>query len=93
MIPIKYELIVCWSEADDAFIVEVSELAGCIADGQSYAEAVANAEIIIQDMFSKWFDTIRTGRYLIAVTVTNDLTKRHWIITAYTARKLTGGNS
>ena len=44
-------------------------------------------------MFSKWFDTIRTGRYLIAVTVTDDLTERHWIITAYTARKLTGGNS
>ncbi|BBC22676.1 hypothetical protein [Pseudanabaena sp. ABRG5-3] len=39
------------------------------------------------------FDTIRTGRYLIAVTVTDDLTKRHWIITTYTARKITGGNS
>jgi hypothetical protein len=44
-------------------------------------------------MFSKWFDTIRTGRYLIVVTVTDNLTERHWIITAYTARKLTGGNS
>lgn len=44
-------------------------------------------------MFSKWFDTIRTGRYLIAVTVTDKLTKRYWIITAYTARKLTGVNS
>ena len=55
MIPIKYKLIVCWSEADDAFIVEVSELAGCMADGQSYAEAVANAEIIIQE----WIETAK----------------------------------
>jgi predicted RNase H-like HicB family nuclease len=53
MTPIKYELIVYWSAADEAFIVEVPELSGCMADGQSYAEAVANAEIIIQE----WIET------------------------------------
>jgi predicted RNase H-like HicB family nuclease len=33
--------------------VEVPELAGCMADGNSYAEAVANAELVIQ----KWLET------------------------------------
>jgi len=42
-------------------------------------------------LFSKWFDTIRTGRYFIVVTVTDTSSARYWIVTAYTARKLTGG--
>jgi hypothetical protein len=44
-------------------------------------------------LFSKWFDTIRTGRYLIVITVSDLETNRPWIITAYTARKLAGGIS
>ena len=35
-IPVKYELIIYWSESDQAFIVEVPELPGCMADGQTY---------------------------------------------------------
>lgn len=50
---IKYELIIYWSEVDSAFIVEVPELPGCMADGQSYQEAVQNAEVIIQE----WLET------------------------------------
>lgn len=49
----KYELILFWSEEDQAFIVEVPELPGCMADGDSYAEAVANAEKVIQE----WIQT------------------------------------
>lgn len=49
----KYELIIYWSEADSAFIVEVPELPGCAADGESYQEAVQNAEVVIQE----WIDT------------------------------------
>jgi hypothetical protein len=41
-------------------------------------------------LFYKWFDTIRTGRYLIVITVSDIESNRHWIITAYTARKLAG---
>jgi hypothetical protein len=41
--------------------------------------------------FSKWFDSIRTGRYLVVVIISDDNPVRHWIITAYTARKLSGG--
>ena len=49
----RYELIIYWSEEDDAFIVEVPELAGCMADGRTYQEAVANAEGIIRE----WLET------------------------------------
>ena len=52
---IKYEMIIYWSHEDNAFIVEVPELPGCMADGQTYLEAVANAEIVIQE----WIDTAR----------------------------------
>ena len=46
----NYEIIVYWSIEDRAFIAEVPELAGCIADSQTYIEAVKNAEIAIEDM-------------------------------------------
>ena len=49
----KYELILFWSEEDQAFIAEVPELPGCMADGASYTEAVANAEKVIQE----WIQT------------------------------------
>lgn len=51
----KYEIIIYWSEVDDAFVAEVPELAGCIADGSTHQEALANAEIIIQE----WIETAR----------------------------------
>ena len=50
---IKHELIIYWSESDQAFIVEVPELPGCMADGQTYVEAVTNAEVVI----SEWIET------------------------------------
>ena len=50
---IKYELILYWSEVDQSFIVEVPELSGCAADGETYQEAVQNAEVMIQ----QWIET------------------------------------
>ncbi len=50
---IKYEVIIYWSEADQAFIAEVPELPGCATDGATYREALANAEVIIQE----WLET------------------------------------
>lgn len=51
----RYEMIIYWSDEDDAFVVEVPELPGCAADGRTYSEAVANAEIVI----GEWIDTAR----------------------------------
>jgi predicted RNase H-like HicB family nuclease len=52
---IKYELIIYWSEEDRAFIVEVPELPGCMADGQTYELAVANTRQVIEE----WIATAR----------------------------------
>jgi predicted RNase H-like HicB family nuclease len=49
----RYEMVIYWSQEDQAFIVEVPELPGCITDGRTYQEAVANAEVII----SEWIET------------------------------------
>lgn len=51
----KYERIIYWSEADQKFIVEVPELAGCMADGITAVEALENVEIII----SEWIETAK----------------------------------
>ena len=51
----KYEVIIYWSEEDQAFIAEVPELPGCAADGQTYQEALANAEVVIQE----WLETLK----------------------------------
>jgi predicted RNase H-like HicB family nuclease len=45
----KYEIIIYWSEEDDAYLAEVPELPGCMADGGTYQEALGNAEGIIQE--------------------------------------------
>ena len=52
---IKYELIVYWSDEDSAFVVDVPELSGCMADGQTYEEAVRNAQVVIEE----WIETAR----------------------------------
>lgn len=52
---IQYEIILYWSQEDQAFIALVPELPGCAADGATYQEAVANAEVVIQE----WIETAR----------------------------------
>ena len=52
---IKYELIIYWSEEDNAFIAEVPELPGCMADGASYKEALDNVEVIAKE----WLEVAR----------------------------------
>jgi len=50
---IQYEIILYWSQEDQAFIAEVPELPGCAADGATYQEALANAEVVIRE----WIET------------------------------------
>ena len=49
----KYEIIIFWSEEDGAYLAEVPELPGCMADGQTYREALEKAEVIIRE----WIET------------------------------------
>lgn len=55
----KYEIILYWSNEDQAFIAEAPELAGCAADGLTRQEALANAETVI----AEWIETaLELGR-------------------------------
>lgn len=49
----RCEGIISWSEEDNAFLAKVPELAGCMADGVTYAEALANVETVIRE----WIQT------------------------------------
>ncbi|QKK02846.1 MAG: type II toxin-antitoxin system HicB family antitoxin [Pseudomonadota bacterium] len=51
----RYEIIIFWSEEDNAFIAEVPELPGCQAHGESQGEALKNAQQAIE----LWLDTAR----------------------------------
>ena len=51
----NYEIILYWSNQDNAFIAEVPELPGCMADGASRIDALRNAETII----SEWIETAK----------------------------------
>lgn len=51
---LKYEIIIWWSDEDDAFISEVPELPGCTAHGPTCADAARE----IQVAMSLWIDTV-----------------------------------
>jgi predicted RNase H-like HicB family nuclease len=51
----RYEIIMYWSEEDQAVIAEVPELSGCAADGTTYQEALANVQVII----TEWIETAK----------------------------------
>ncbi len=51
----KYEVIIYWSEEDQAYISEVRELPGCMADGNDYNEALQNVQTVINE----WIETAK----------------------------------
>jgi len=51
----RYEVIIYWSEEDNAYIAEVPELPGCMTDGATYKEALKNVEVIIDE----WIETAK----------------------------------
>jgi predicted RNase H-like HicB family nuclease len=52
----KYEVIIYWSAENNAYIAEVPELPGCMADGFTYEEALKNAQVII----GEWIETAKS---------------------------------
>jgi predicted RNase H-like HicB family nuclease len=67
----RYEMIIWWSDEDEAFIVDVPELPGCMAHGNTRAKAIANAE----EAVTVWIETAKAdgikvpsprGRLLVA---------------------------
>ncbi|MHB1376215.1 MAG: type II toxin-antitoxin system HicB family antitoxin [Candidatus Humimicrobiaceae bacterium] len=51
----KYEIIIYWSNEDEAYIAEVPELPGCMADGKTYNELLENVTQVIKE----WMATAR----------------------------------
>ena len=49
----KYEVILYWSNEDNSYIAEVPELAGCMADGETMAEALENIHTVMEE----WLET------------------------------------
>jgi predicted RNase H-like HicB family nuclease len=49
----KYEIIIYWSEVDSAFIAQVPGLPGCMADGDTHQDALANVQRVIDE----WIET------------------------------------
>jgi len=54
----EYSLVIHWSTEDNAFIAEVPELAGCMADGRTYSEVMRNVEVVI----AEWIETAQLRR-------------------------------
>lgn len=52
---VKYEVILYWSNEDEAFVAEVPELLGCMAHGSTQETALANVKEAIQ----LWIDTAK----------------------------------
>jgi predicted RNase H-like HicB family nuclease len=52
---VKYEVIIYWSPQDAAFLAEVPELPGCMADGATHQDALANLEVVVEE----WIATAR----------------------------------
>jgi predicted RNase H-like HicB family nuclease len=51
----RYEVIIYWSNEDKAFIAEIPELPGCVADGKTYKEALDNVAVISRE----WIETAK----------------------------------
>jgi predicted RNase H-like HicB family nuclease len=51
----KYEIIIYWSNEDNAFIAEVPELPGCLAHGETPEKALKSAKEAIR----LWIDTAK----------------------------------
>jgi predicted RNase H-like HicB family nuclease len=49
----QYKVVIYWSPEDEAYIAEVPELAGCMADGATYLESLSNVQIIMEE----WIQT------------------------------------
>ena len=51
----RYEMVIWWSEPDNAYVVDVPELPGCMAHGKTRTAAIKNAE----DAIAFWIKTAK----------------------------------
>ncbi len=51
----KYEKIIYWSDEDDCFVIDVPELPGCMAHGDTEFDALNN----INDVIELWLEVAK----------------------------------
>jgi hypothetical protein len=68
----------------------LTEHIGCIADTLADPDQIRRSSRFANaKMFSRWFEGLRDGKYLVVAVVSDSSpSERHWIITAYIARRL-----
>ncbi|NOY68189.1 MAG: type II toxin-antitoxin system HicB family antitoxin [Deltaproteobacteria bacterium] len=57
----KYEIIIYWSDEDNAFIAEAPELPGCMAHGYTHEDALVS----IKKAMELWMETAKEFDELI----------------------------
>src|SRR5687767_8903268 len=64
------------------------------------AETLANPDQVRRSvrfgsarLFSRWYSDLRGGKHVVVVVVGDPVSGRHWIITAYIARRLVEGET
>ena len=64
----------------------------CIADTLAEPEQIRQSRRLASArLFTRWFESVRGGKHVVVVTVSETVpSERHWIITAYIARRLVG---
>ena len=65
----KYSMVMSWPEEDEAYIVSVPELPGCMADGKTPTEAVENAEKLYRNGLKRRWKTGKKYQNLIYLVV------------------------
>ena len=69
------------------------EYRDCIAETLAEPDQVRlSARFKNARLFTRWFDFVRSGKYFVVVVLSESRPlKRHWVVTAYVARRLAGG--
>jgi len=56
-------------------------------------EVLRSSRVRNARLFSRWFEWLRGGKYVVVIVVSNLVpAERHWIVTAYMTNRLTGGD-
>ena len=53
----RYEIIIFWSDDDQAFVADVPELPGCMAHGQTHEDALA----AVKEAIALWLETAQAA--------------------------------
>jgi predicted RNase H-like HicB family nuclease len=59
----KHEVVIFWSDEDDAFVADVPELPGCMSHGSTRAEALR----YIEEASALWLDTAAEMKRVVPI--------------------------